>query len=335
MNRALLGPILLLGVLAVTMYGTSSLSVSAAQTAWTIAVAALTVLVTAGLLSRYRLAGDAVMSAGAASVVAQAPPESVSPPADTRPRRAIGKPALIEQMVLVFQEDCSRLLLDAEAARVQTESCEGGVRALGDASRSLATTCDVLGRRAGLAQSHALMARCATVDALQGLHAAVDRTRTLRGRLAADVATGHAGTVAGIADALLAELGQVQQSLDAALERGDEAARVAASLGGAAARGEQHAQWLGEACTGLAPSLQESARTGLRLAMLAAGLEDSAGRVARMFEATAAGRQWTESPARPGVATAEARPPDTQADGNVVWVRFPGVLRDGPDAEHG
>ena len=224
-----------------------------------------------------------------------------------------------------FQRECGSLLLDAETVRVQTQSCEDGIRALEEASRALAGSCDVLGRRAGLTQTHALMARCASEDAADALQRARDRSAALGRHLASLQSADPA--LRALCTETEASLAEADKALASALERGGEAARVAAELGGSAGRGERVALSLGEACEALAPSLAESARTGLRLSMLAAGLDESAGRVSRVLEAAATGRpvaveprpqprwQVDEVPAAPAVRV-------TQAEGNVLWVSF-------------
>lgn len=231
----------------------------------------------------------------------------------------------LDQSVSRFQKECGELLLDAETARVQTESCEGGVRAVDQASRSLAATCDVLGRRAGLTQSHALMARCAMADAAECLRQAIECAQSWQNPAKDDVPAQETARPGGAA---IESLGRATDAMNVALERGDEAARVAAELGGAASRGQRNALNLSEACAGLAPSLDESARTGMRLAMLAASLDESAGRVARMLGAAATDQRW-KRPQRAAVSwkssAAGNRAPVTGEDGNVVWVRFQGT----------
>ena len=245
-----------------------------------------------------------------------------------------GEQARLRDTITAFQHECGTLLLDAESARVQTESCESGIRAVEQASSTLAGTCDVLGRRAGLAQSHALMAQCATEDAADALRAAAEQVGRLREHL-------HGvGDADGVARTLGDDTGErlaaADRAISTALARGEEAARVAAELGGAAARGERVAASIGEACRALAPSLQEGARAGLRLSMLAASLDESAGRVGRMMEAAATGQP--PPPVRAPILTWTAgadpsRSRVTQAEGNVLWVRFRGAAADSPGAE--
>ncbi len=293
-----------------------------------IAGVSLTTLLCVPLLSvppirRERTTGE--KAAGARATPSELPVLHLAAPRRTVAGNA--PPAPLADAVVAFQKECTGLMLDAEAARVQSESCEGGVRAVDRASRSLAATCDVLGRRAGLTQSHALMARCATADALEFLRHAIDCAESYRRSMKAAANDDVEAGAAGFDEVTMDSLVRASDALGAALERSDEAARVAAELGGVAARGQRHALNLGEACAGLAPSLNESARTGMRLSMLAASLDESADRVARMLSAASAehSRRRASGAATNwrGAVTGDGSRV-TEEDGNVVWVRFEG-----------